>query len=134
VITRTAKLSSYGNFERIGLTKEELNEVMDKLLEHNYRELQRIGSFLKSKGYDEKEEASAVTMQILAEKQLTSSFTVIANALDEKLYNMRSKARKPFTKEEQKDIKKKVEEGFKKKDTEEGKSIIEEAFEKTDEG
>ncbi len=83
---------------------------------------------MKSKGYNEKEDASAITMRILAEKQLASSFTVMVNALDEKIYNMRSKARRPFSKGEQKNIKKKVEEGFKKKGTPEGKSLIQEAF------
>lgn len=133
MITRTAKIGSYGNFERIGLTKEELDEAMKKLLENNYRELKRIGTFLKDKGYNEKEEATEITMRILADKQLTSCFTVLANTLDEKLFYLRSKARRPLTKEEHKSVKKEVEEGFKKKDTPEGKSMIDTAFEKTKE-
>lgn len=129
MITRTAKIGY--NFERIGLTKEELDKVMQDMLEHNYNELQRIADFLKEKGYEGG--TLGATMKALAEKQLTSSFTVLANAVDEKLFRLRNQKKKPFGKKEEENIKKQVEEGLKKKDTPEGKSKIEEAFEKVKE-
>lgn len=134
MITRTASLRGYGKFERIGLTSEEIDKVMEKLLEHNFNELQRIAKYLKEKGYVEKStEALEMTMRTLAEKQLTSSFTVIVNALDEKIFKLRSEARKSIPTKVQEKVKTQVEKGFKKKDTEEGKSMITEAFERTKE-
>ena len=133
MISRTAKISTWGGFERIGLTEKEINSIMDELLSHNYKELERIIEFLRKKGYNIKDDTTKVILKILADKQLTSSFTVITNYLDEKIFKMREKARRPFSEKEQKEIKRMVEEGFKMKDKEKGKSLIDKAFEQSQE-
>lgn len=133
MISRTTKIGY--EWKRVGLEKEELNEVLGKLLEHNYNELNRISEYVTKKLIDKGISPSDVemTIKMLAEKQLTRCYTVIANALDEKLHRMRDEKKKPLPKKVEKKVEKDIEEGLKEEPKPEGDSAIEEAFKKMEE-
>lgn len=128
MLTRTTKIG--WKFERVGLDQKEMDEAMDKLLRHNMKELDRISKLLVENKFSDSDKA--LFFPILAEKQLVSSFTVLANGVDEKIFELKQKKEKRWTKEEDKNIKQKVEEGLKKKDTPEGQSMIDKAFDEAE--
>jgi hypothetical protein len=89
-------------YHRIELTKEEQEKMQNELLENNFGELDRIANFLEGKGvvYSKNPEC----LRLLAEKQLTSSFTAWQNALEDKLFDIRNKNKPQFEGDKIKDI------------------------------
>jgi len=104
MLSRTA-VGKQGKFERMSLSNEEIDKMMQELLEHNFKEVRRIEAFLKNKGIDSIEERDRL-MPILAERQLTSSFQVWANALDEKIFAFKQGQNRYITKTESEKIEK----------------------------
>jgi len=97
-------------YHRIELSKEELDKKMEELLEHNYNELNRIAKYLEKNGI--KPSDSPEFLAILAEKQLTSSYTAWSSALDEKAFHMKNKYNKPIKEETKKEIEDAVKKGL----------------------
>jgi len=106
MLSRTA-VGKYGKFERMSLSEEEINDMMQGLLEHNFKEVKRIDTFLKNNGIDSIEERDRL-MPILAERQLTSSFQVWANKIDEKIFAYKQRQNRFITKGEADKIEKVV--------------------------
>jgi len=99
-------LLRYNNYQRIDLTPQEQEKLMNELLEHNHRELQRIMEFSKKNGLNE-----GIT-KILFDKQLITAFTAWTNALEEKVHEIKSRFNKPMSKEKEAEIKTAVERGL----------------------
>jgi hypothetical protein len=95
-------------YHRVELTKEEQEKMQNELLENNFGELDRIMNFLKGKGVDYNKNPEY--LRLLAEKQLTSSFTAWQTALEDKVFHMKNKANKPLEKSKMDEIKKTIEE------------------------
>jgi hypothetical protein len=102
MLSRSAQIRY--QWQRISLTDEEMEKAMKKLLDHNFKEFNRIADFLSEKGLSHKENPEI--LKILAEKQLASSFTVMANAIDEKVFEAKQRSNKPVSKTEAEKIKK----------------------------
>jgi tRNA A37 threonylcarbamoyltransferase TsaD len=86
-----------------------MDELMDELLYNNTKELERCIKKAMDKGYDPAK--NPISIQCLAEKQLTASFTAITNAIDNKISRLKDN-----------------DNSFAKKN---GESLIEKAFNKT---
>lgn len=108
-----------GQYKRITLSDKEYDKIMEDLLEMNMKELERI--MKRTKDSDK--------VQILAEKQLTASFTVLVSALDEKVNKIKDATSVGFTPSQEKQLKKVVDNGFTtpKRDV---KNMIDETFER----
>jgi hypothetical protein len=105
-------LLGYSNYQRINLTPEEEEKLMKELLEHNNRELQRVMDFGKQKGLNEE------AIRILCDKQLIMAYTAWTNALEDKVHEIKSKAKKPLSWKDQQKIKEAVEKGLEPKSQE----------------
>jgi hypothetical protein len=105
ILGRTILLK-YNNYQRIDLTPQEQDKLMNELLEHNYKEMQRIMEFSKKNGLNEE------ITKILIDKQLIMAFTAWTNALEEKVHAIKSRFNKPIPKEKEEEIKKNVERGL----------------------
>jgi hypothetical protein len=88
-----AKMAKIGDrWERISLTKEEINQALDELVKFNFKELSRIMEMVRSYSIGiDKEEAT----KILFERQGISSFTYLNNVLDDKIDRLKSRSYKP---------------------------------------
>jgi hypothetical protein len=109
MLSRTVT-GKYGKFERISLEKGEIDGMMNNLLEHNFRELDRITTFLATKGIKNSERPEL--LPILAERQLTSSFQIWANELDEKVFRFKQQQYKYVSKAEADKVKDMVKHGL----------------------
>jgi len=110
----------------VELTDKELNRVLDKLLDSNIRELERVINRVVGRGGVIRDMEFSDVVKMLFDKQATASFTVINNALDKKIFMLRQRAYKKIDNEW---VKKKVEEGFKQPERKPEKSLIDKAFE-----
>ena len=120
-----------GKWKRITLTDEEIDAVMDSLLKRNAKELGRVIDFvldLKRKGQISNDKELMHLVCLLADKQLTASYTVLNSALEEKIFAMKEGLYKEMEKAE-----KIVEEQLEKKEETPEKSMIDEAVEKAEE-
>jgi hypothetical protein len=93
---------------------------MEDLLDMNMKELERI--MKRTKDSDK--------IQILAEKQLTASFTVLVSALDEKVNKIKDATSEGFNPAQEKQLKKVVDNGFTSPPRKSMKSMIDESFER----
>jgi hypothetical protein len=89
MISKVAVLK--GKYERVYLDEEERNFVMNKLLEYNMAELDRIIKRLVK--FNSNEMPPVEIVKMLFEKQGMSSFTALVNALDEKISMLKDKDR-----------------------------------------
>jgi hypothetical protein len=118
ILGRTILLR-YNNYQRVELTPQEQEKLMDELLEHNYKEMKRIRNFMLVK-----QEKDAEIFKTLCDKQLIMAFTAWTNSLEEKIHGMKSRFNKPMTKEKEEEIKKNVEKGLGLKPKDEGKDEL----------
>lgn len=89
MISKVAVLK--GKYTRVYLDEAERNFVMNKLLEYNMAELDRIIQRLVK--FNSNEMPPVEIVKILFEKQGMSSFTALINALDEKVSMLKDKDR-----------------------------------------
>jgi hypothetical protein len=115
-----------GKFTRVLLEEKEIKKVMKDLLEFNTKQLGIVIKKLNDEEYNASE--NPILIRILADKQMVSSYTVLLNALEEKV----TKLKEPPKKDDE-DFKKLVQKQLEKVEKEEKpKSRIEQAFESDD--
>jgi hypothetical protein len=119
ILGRTILLR-YNNYQRVELTPQEQEKLMDELLEHNYKEMKRIRNFMLVK-----QEGDAEIFKTLCDKQLIMAFTAWTNSLEDKIHGIKSRFNKPMTREKEEEIKKNVEKGLGLKPKDEGKDGLE---------
>lgn len=109
-------------YHRVGLDSKEREEVMNNLLEENLNELMRIIGKIKDSKIPEQNKWEVV--KALFNKQGTASFTILNQALDDKVFKLKESAvKKPV----------KIHESSKelgKTQKPKGKSLIDKAFDK----
>jgi hypothetical protein len=123
LVSRTVLLR-YNHYERIELTPQEQEKLMDELLEHNYKEMKRIRNFMLVK-----REGDAEIFKTLCDKQLIMAFTAWTNSLEDKVHEIKSRFNKPMTKEKEAEIKKNVEKGLGLKPKDEAQDGLEQTAE-----
>lgn len=117
-------LLRYNNYQRIELTPQEQEKLMDELIEHNYKEMKRIRNFMLMK-----QEKDAEIFKTLCDKQLIMAFTAWTNSLEDKVHEIKSRFNKPMTKEKEAEIEKNVEKGLGMKPKDEVKDGLEQKAE-----
>jgi hypothetical protein len=83
-----------GNWQRVFLTKDEIDKAMDELVKFNLNEMERILKVVDASEMD-KEISKIELINMLFERQGVASFTVLGNALDEKIHKLKSESWKP---------------------------------------
>jgi hypothetical protein len=108
IIEKTVNIK--GNWQRVALSEDEMDEVMGDLLELNIGELKRIKEMVK-----QDDSLDAEDVRILFERQGIASFTALANALDDKIQKLKDggyekpqpiREKKFFTKDDEATVKK----------------------------
>jgi len=109
----------------VELSRREYDEVMDKLLEHNLKELKRVIKRLtKTRGLEIPFEKA---VELLFNKQAMQSYTIITNELTKKIFITKEMTKIKLTEEQKKQIE---EIG---KEIKHGESAINKVFEKINE-
>jgi len=91
----TGRMSNIkGKWERVSLTKEEIDKAMDELVKFNLNEMMRVLKAVDSSTL-EKDISRIELINMLFERQGVSSFTYLGNVLDEKIHKLKSESWKP---------------------------------------
>jgi hypothetical protein len=77
-----------GSYQRIELTKEEIDSAMKELMDYNVKELERIIEKAKNTGVTATINQNAF-IQMMFEKQGRAAYTILVAKLDDKIEQLR---------------------------------------------
>ena len=98
-----------GEWQRVSLTKDEMNVIMEDLIKNNIKELRRcIETTKKLTSLETFGIPTDNIIRMLYEKQATQSFTIMSTALEKKIDDLKNPFN-PLNKEEEKPEEPKVE-------------------------
>ena len=84
----SSKMGKIGDrWERVSLTKEEIDKAMKELLEFNIAEIKRVAAMTKESTILVISQQDAV--KLLFERQGVSSYTFLSNVLDDKIQRLK---------------------------------------------